>query len=198
MGFVDESVKCSIDTHDSAREIEAVTDIPIQWDDLMIRKGFTSIRQLAKAADLNHTIVNRVIMKDATTSAENMQKIAWALDVPVEELYGITSGVAAKPLSIPKGTEKLSERQKSAVQELIRSMVEEKEVTNDEFVYEKNPETAQPGQEKTGSVTPIGGYKWRTPAQQKFEDAGRRVAKIRRDFPQDSPSSDTDSPQVDE
>ena len=181
-----------------------MTDTPTQWDDLMRRKGFTSIRQLAKAADLNHTIVNRVIMKGATTSPENMQHIAWALGVNVEDLYGITSGVEAKPLSIPKGSEKLTERQKVAFQELIRSVIdvmEEKEVTDDEFVYEKTPETAQPGQEKTAQVTPIGGYSWRkprTPAQRKFEETGRLVAKVKREFPQDPHKIDPKSPDTPE
>ncbi|MEW1808651.1 hypothetical protein [Pseudarthrobacter sp. NPDC080039] len=93
----------------------------------MARAGYTSIRQLAKAARLNHIVVNPVIMKGTSTAPENMTALAAALSVPVEDLYFIKSGTRARPLSIPAGTEKLSERQKDAISELIRSMIEERE-----------------------------------------------------------------------
>lgn len=131
---------------------------PETWKLLMDRAGIASIRKLAAAAGIDHTIVNRVIMKGSNTNAENMEKMAGALRVPVEQLYELSSGVAATPLALPKGTEKLTERQKTAVTEMIRTLVESREYAP-EFVDKKSAEPTQPGQEKTGSVTPIGGYK---------------------------------------
>lgn len=174
-----------------------MTATPDTWKTLMERAGIASIRQLAKTAGFaDHTIVNRVIMKGTTTSAENMVKIAVALRVPVEQLYEIHSGVAATPFTPPKGTEKLSEDEKEALAKIIRSMVRSKE-DDEGFVYKKSAGSTEQAQEKTGSVTPIGGYKWRTPAQQRFEDTGRRVAKIKREMPQDSPKIPPASPDTD-
>lgn len=168
-----------------------MTAIPAPWAALMDKAGITSIRELAKAAGLpSHNIINPVIMKGTKTADENMVKVAAALRVPVEELYRISSGVAARPLSLPIGTEKLSERQKNAVAELIRTMIEEK--TDAGFVDKKSADPAEPDQEKTATVTPIGGRGKLTPAQLKFEDSGRKVARIKRDVAQDSLSFDAD------
>ena len=178
-------------------EIEDVAEIPKPWQELMDQAGITSMRQLAQIAELtSHTTVNQVIIKGGTTSEENMEKIARALKVPVERLYSITSGAASRPLALPRGTEKLSERQKTAIVEIIRTMVEEKE-NAPEIVHKKSAGTTEQAQEKTASVTPIGDRKKLTPAQQRFEESGRKVARQKMDFPQDSPrispvSSDTD------
>lgn len=126
-----------------------MTAIPKPWQDLMDKQGIASIRQLAKAAGFTgHTVVNAVIMKGATTSEENMEKLATELDVPVEDLYLITSGVKARPLTMPAGTEKLSERQKNAVAEIIRTMIEEKE-HDARIVDKKSPDPSERVQEKT-------------------------------------------------
>ena len=123
--------------------------IPKAWQELMDQQGITSIRQLCKVAGLpDHSAMNRVIMKGSTTDPGNMAKVARVLKVPVEELYRITSGVAARPLTMPAGTEKLSERQKNAVAEIIRTMVEEKE-RDEKFVDKKSDQPAEPVQEKT-------------------------------------------------
>lgn len=125
-----------------------MTAIPKPWMDLMDQQGISSIRQLAKTAGLvGHTAINAVIMRGAVTSEENMEKVARVLKVPVEELYRITSGVAARPLTMPAGTEKLSERQKNAVAEIIRTMIEEKENVT-KFVDKKSEDPAEPVQEK--------------------------------------------------
>lgn len=117
---------------------------------LMEQVGITSIRQLAKLADLpDHTRINAVIMRGATTSEENMEKVARVLRVDVEELYRITSGVAARPLTMPAGTEKLSERAKNAIAEVIRVMIEEKEQYDQKIVDKKSPGTAEQVQEKS-------------------------------------------------
>lgn len=148
---MDSPVNCSIDTQNSERNIVDMTAIPKPWADLMERQGIKSIRQLAKAAGLpGHTAINAVIMRGATTSPANMVKVARVLKVPVEDLYQITSGVPARPLTMPVGTEKLSERQKNAIAEIIRSMVEEKEYV-EQFVDKKSVEPAEQVQEKNAA-----------------------------------------------
>jgi len=143
-----------------------MTAIPKPWMELMNQQDIGSIRQLAKAAGFTgHTVVNAVIMRGASTSQENMEKIATALRVPVENLYGITSGVAARPLTMPAGTEKLSERQKNAVAEIIRTMIEEKE-NDQKSVDKKTGDPAEPIQEKIENRPMT--------AQENYELAARR------------------------
>lgn len=178
-----------VDTRNSERKIEDMAEIPAPWKKLMDQQGISSIRELAKAAGLpSHNTINPVIMKGTSTSPEHMQKVAWVLKVPVEELYQITSGVAARPLTMPAGTEKLSERAKNAVAEIIRVLIEQEEHAGN--VYEKSDGTTERDQEKTSNVTPIGGrasHRKRTPAQVKFDAIERKVAKTRRDSAQDTP-----------
>lgn len=134
--------------------------IPQQWKVLMDRRDIDSIRKLAGLAGIvtstgraDHNRLTAVIMDGKTTSEENMVKVARALGVDVEELYRITSGVPARPLTMPVGTEKLSERQRNAVAEIVRSMVEEKEYVAklEKLVDKKSRETAEQVQEKNVS-----------------------------------------------
>lgn len=174
-----------------------MTAIPDPWKRLMERAGIDSIRELANKAGLdNHSAINRVIMKGTTTSAENMEKVATALRVSIADLYEITQGAPSAPLTMPRGTELLSERQKRAIAEIIRTMVEEKENATG-IVDKKSAGSAEQAQEKMAGVTPLRGRRNLTPAQRRFEESGRRVAKIKREMPEDSPkipptSSDTD------
>lgn len=168
MEFVDAPVKCSIDTHNGEGDIETMTAIPKPWMDLMDQVGIASIRQLAKVAGLaDHTRINAVIMTGASTSVENMEKVARTLRVPVEDLYRITSGVAARPLTMPTGTEKLSERQKNAVAEMVRTMVEEKEYVEklEKLVDKKSHQPTEQDQEKSGGRV--------NPAEDPFDLAAR-------------------------
>lgn len=177
LGFVDGAVKCSLDTHDSQGEIEAMTaksqPVPKPWKDLMDKAGIRSIRHLSQVAEIkttsgepDHTRANAVIMRGGTTSPENMGKLAAALRVPVEELYRITSGVAARPLTMPAGTEKLSERAKNALAEVIRVMIEEREQNDEKSLDKKSSEPAERVQEKN-DVRPM-------TAQEEYSLAARR------------------------
>lgn len=196
VSFVDKAVECSVDTLNTNREIEAVAEIPKQWHELMDRAGYASIRQLAKAAGLNHTVVNPVIMKGTTTSPDNMGKIAAVLSVPLEDLYLIKSGTRNRPLSIPKGTELLTERQKDAVAELIRSMVEERlqDATDDSFVDTQKSDPPESVPEKNGTVTALGGRTKRLPAEERFAEHQRRVARLRRNIPPHGNDTPDDAP----
>lgn len=136
-----------------------MSEIPSKWSDLLIKAGFTdrrngapSLRRLGDAAGVNVSTVSRLVIKGMGLTDANMQKIADALRVSVDEVYGLTSGVTAKPMTLPLGTEKLTEREKNAVAEIIRSLVNSKELgSGEDDDPEKTSEQAEPAEEKTQS-----------------------------------------------
>ena len=203
MGFVDRVVELSIDTVDRCREIEVVTAIPGKWADLLVRAGLVdprregqipSLRQLASAAELTPTTVGRIVLQGRSATPENMQKIARALRIPLDDLYLVAKGVEARPLQLPPGTENLSLKEKEAVLEIIRVLVDSKEHKNAEIVDKKKTEPAEPEQEKTAGVTPIGGRRKLTPLERQFEAVGRKAARIRQGNPEGSHKIDPDMP----
>lgn len=113
--------------------------IPSKWADLLVKAGYTdprdrvtpSLNQLAKASGIHTTTVSRLVLKGLGLSAENMLKIAEALRVPVSDLYELSTGEKVEPLTLPQGTEKLSHREKEAVTEIIRSLINAKEHVNE-------------------------------------------------------------------
>lgn len=132
-----------------------MTEIPGKWADLLIKAGFTdrrygtaSLRRLGETAGVNVSTVSRLVIKGMGLTDANMQKIAEALKVPVAELHELATGAKAEPFIPPKGTEKLTAREKEAIAEIIRALVNSKEqnVVDDS---EKTAESAEPDQEKT-------------------------------------------------
>jgi hypothetical protein len=117
--------------------------IPSKWADLLIKAGYTdprdrvtpSLNQLSKASGIHTTTISRLVLKGLGLSEVNMGKIAEALRVPVSDLYELSTGEKVEPLTLPKGTEKLSHREKEAVNEIIRSLINAKE-----HVDERTPE----------------------------------------------------------
>ena len=133
-----------------------MTEIPGKWADLLIKAGFTdrrngaaSLRRLGEASGVNVSTVSRLVIKGKVLTDANMQKIADALKVPVEELHRLATGVTAKPMTLPMGTEKLTEREKQALAEIIRALVNSKEHGDVDNSSEKIPEPAEQAEEKT-------------------------------------------------
>lgn len=131
------------------------TEIPAKWANLLLKAGYedpryagvASMRQLSYKIDVNTTTISRLITKGEVLSDELMQKIADALKVQVEELYGLATGVAARPMTLPAGTEKLTEREKNALAEIVRTLVSLKEAEHD-TLDEKSRQPAEPAKEK--------------------------------------------------
>lgn len=122
---------------------------------MLIRAGFTdrrngapSLRRLGEAAGVNVSTVSRLVIQNRGLTDVNMQKIAEALRVPVEDLYLMSSGVGAAPFVPPKGTEKLSVQEKDALAEIIRALVNAKEQGN-EHADQKSVAPSERDQEKT-------------------------------------------------
>ncbi|MBT2537264.1 helix-turn-helix transcriptional regulator [Arthrobacter sp. ISL-69] len=117
--------------------------IPSKWADLLVQAGYTdprdrvtpSLNQLSKSSGVHTTTISRLVLKGLGLSEVNMKKIAEALRVPVSDLYELSTGEKVEPLTLPKGTEKLSHREKEAVTEIIRSLINAKE-----HVDERSPE----------------------------------------------------------
>ena len=135
-----------------------MSEIPSKWADLLIKAGFTdrrngapSLRRRGDAAEVNVSTVSRLVIKGMGLTDANMQKIADALRVDVDDIYGLTSGVTAKPMTMPLGTEKLTEREKNALAEIIRALVNSKEPGNANDDPEKTSQPAEPAEEKTQS-----------------------------------------------
>ena len=109
--------------------------IPSKWADLLVKAGYTdprdrvtpSLNQLSKASGVHTTTISRLVLKGLGLSEANMTKIAEALSVPVSDLYELSTGEKVEPLTLPKGTEKLSHREKEAVTEIIRSLINAKD-----------------------------------------------------------------------
>lgn len=131
------------------------TEIPAKWASLLLKAGYedpryagvASMRQLSYKIDVNTTTISKLMTKGEVLSDELMQKIADALNVPVEELYGLATGVVARPMTLPAGTEKLTEREKNALAEIVRTLVSLKEEDHDAR-NEKSRHPAQSGKEK--------------------------------------------------
>src|SRR5438067_9656434 len=99
-----------------------MSETPKQWEDLMARSGYRSIRDLAKACGASPATVAGIVLHGKRGSDDTRQKIATALKVSVAQLNEIRTGRLEEPLRMPPGTEKLSVREKEAVAEIIRTM----------------------------------------------------------------------------
>jgi transcriptional regulator with XRE-family HTH domain len=122
-----------------------------QWEDLMARSGYRSIRDLAKACGASPATVAGIVLHGKRGSDETRQKIASALKVSVAQLNEIRTGRREEPLRMPPGTEKLSVREKEAVAEIIRAMVSLKEAANEHSESQKKNEASEPWEEKNPS-----------------------------------------------
>jgi hypothetical protein len=113
--------------------------IPIKWADLLVKAGYTdprdrvtpSLNQLSHASGVHTSTISRLVLKGLGLSDGNMLKIAEALRVPVSDLYELSTGEKVEPLTLPQGTEKLSHREKEAVTEIIRSLINAKDNVNE-------------------------------------------------------------------
>lgn len=101
------------------------TDIPRPLQDAMRkadfldpRAGNPSLNQWAKESGV-HTSTISSFLDGRKTRPENVRKLAGALGIPVADLYAMVGRESLTPWVPPAGTEMLSERQRSALNELI-------------------------------------------------------------------------------
>lgn len=111
-------------------------EIPEHWRRAMDAKGIPSIRRLAERAGLSHPPVTNIVFGDGLNAQpETLERIAKALEIPLEEVYSMAKH-PVKYVEIwdpPAEANLLTLRQRKAIDELIRSMAE----INQEIDFEK-------------------------------------------------------------
>lgn len=101
--------------------------IPAHWEELMQRRGIPSVRQLANRAGLSQPAVNRVVYGDGDRATdETLAKIAEALGIPMADVYWLAGQEApyAKRWTPPAEANRLTPKQRTALEGLILSMVD--------------------------------------------------------------------------
>ena len=116
---------------------------PEAWQRLMDQKGMASFRELGDAAGLSHTAVSRIAygqskhVRDTTVRA-----IADALGQDMETIYELINQPVehASPWSPPAESQRLTRRQRNALEELVRSMAEKPQESPMSTTRSTNPD----------------------------------------------------------
>lgn len=106
-------------------------EIPAAWQHLMDPRGFESLRDLGTAAGLSHTAVAKVVHgQSKNVRDETVRSLARALSVDMGTIYELINKPVdyASPWSPPAESQRLTRRQRSALEELMRSMAEKPEL----------------------------------------------------------------------
>lgn len=100
-------------------------DIPEPWRTAMGNAGAYSFRQLAAKARVGTSSVTNLIYGRTTSREGTMQAVADTLRLPVTTIreWASTARGEVGPYSPPAEANRLSERQRRAIDELIRSIV---------------------------------------------------------------------------
>lgn len=128
-----------------------MSEISPEWEDLMNRAGYSSLRKLSEACGVSPATVAGIVLHGKPGSDKSVEKIAQALRVTVAQLNEIRTGRREEPLRLPKGTENLSPSEKEAVQVIIRSLVNAKESEREHVTKKKSPHPSEPVEEKKSS-----------------------------------------------
>lgn len=100
--------------------------IPFEWQLVMEQREISSVRDLAARAGTSHGTVNRLVYGDGhKTSDENMRKVAKALGTDVSNVYELArrSKDHGLPWEPPEHSRFLTQKQRAAVEHIIRVMV---------------------------------------------------------------------------
>ena len=161
--FVDKTARlCVADTPRQMDIRDVSDDIPKPLQAAMRRAGFLdprtdepSMRQWGKEAGVHTTTISRII-RGAPSRPKTMTALADSLGVSVGTLQGMLGKPSDEPWVPPSGTERLTMRQRDALDALILSLVEEPSTTGDR--NDTAPPTAQepgtPGEADQGEKTP--------------------------------------------
>lgn len=102
-------------------------DTPPEWKALMDDQGISSLRDLALKAELSHVSVVRLVHGESIDPSDTtLMKVADALKVAPIRIYRMAgySPAYAEPWSPPAEATRLTPKQRKAVEELIKSMVD--------------------------------------------------------------------------
>lgn len=132
-----------------------MAEIPAEWARLMVkagavdpRYGNASIVQLGKMAGAHTSTVSKLVLRGERISPEKMIAVARVLGIPVEAL---PVEPAAEVYTGPPGSEGLSGRERRAVDEVIRLLINRKAESSESSSEEK---TSDAGDARVGEKTP--------------------------------------------
>ena len=161
--FVDRPVRVGVAESPRQMDIRDVSDdLPKPLQAAMRRAGFLdprtdepSMRQWGKEAGVHTTTISRII-RGASSRPKTMSALADSLGVSVGTLQGMLGKPSVEPWVPPSGTERLTMRQRDALDALILSLVEEPSTTgdrNDSSSFDSQAK-GTPGEADQGEKTP--------------------------------------------
>lgn len=104
-------------------------ETPEPWKTLMERRGIGSLRHLAREAGVSNPAVTRLVHGDGVSQDETIRRVADALGLDLPTMYahvGMESP-EAEPYVPPAEANRLTARQRRAIDEMIRAIVAERE-----------------------------------------------------------------------
>lgn len=108
-------------------------EIPELWGKLLESKGISSLRHLAREADVAPTSVSRLVHGDGESADATIHAIAEVLGVDLPTMYRLAGQGApeAAPYVPPAEANRLTARQRRAIDDLIRAITAGREDEDD-------------------------------------------------------------------
>ena len=108
-------------------------DTPEPWKTLMERRGIGSLRHLARLADLSPATLSRAVHGDSVPNDETVRAVADALGIGLPDTYTLFGGESpdAAPYVPPAEANRLTARQRRAIDEMIRAITAGREDEDD-------------------------------------------------------------------
>lgn len=122
-------LRCALDSmtidHGRSVAVSPIDDIPAPWRDAMEKAGTYSLRDLAARAGVGTSTVSDLIYGRKLASERTMQAAADSLRLPITTIreWAATARGEVGPYQPPAVANRLTERQRRALDELIRSIV---------------------------------------------------------------------------
>jgi transcriptional regulator with XRE-family HTH domain len=99
--------------------------VPEHWQLFFDQKGISSVAHLSRRTGIAGMTANRLVHGEARTSPDILRQVAQALDVEDVVIYGLAGWpTTTKPWEPPVEAEAMTDRQRKAVTEMIRSFVQ--------------------------------------------------------------------------
>lgn len=126
---------------------------PSSWDEALVAAGFTdprngrpSVNQLAIAAEIPQSTIAAAVAGRRVPKPETVERIASALGVDVRVVSGWVGQRRTEraPYKPPQEADLLTDRQRRAVDEIIRAIVAERASSNDNQPTTQTPHPPRP------------------------------------------------------
>ena len=100
-------------------------EVPEPWKTLMDQHSISSIRQLSQKSGVSAPAISRLMHREGRQEDDTIVRVATTLGLDLDKAYGLAGVTApeAKPYTPPAEAHRLNERQRKAIDELIRATV---------------------------------------------------------------------------